>query len=613
MSAPANTETLLRTKMAQQTSWTSLVAKLQSFQPPTIEDLQRYSAANLDPWTIQLGQVLCDRFQFAPLGHRNLGSILSSLPEEQAGISLFEVGYGPQHVLHVLLRSSEGVCLAAMVGVLAEYFHEDFVIDFFSALANLSQVPLRLRPLETQWRRMVRVLYGVLATSNFGQVLKTAEDFEINVGKSVDLHGTLRALETMSQAVQKKEKSVSVVCGADFPFLVAVSTWLFDLKYVATAGEKTIHASPGLGSQSEADIVFKLSDAGSNTASLTADTAPRYHYPVDMYVVGGRVPFERLFKLTFGTIFTSVKDDTISTYLGCAAKMMHDHLDSIGKSSEFAFLPHDIGLKSGPGFGFIETMVGWFPELRRLSPRFERLSKLSISEAQAKFTEAVAKLKDGCRCSTCNSTSSEPQEVCSVLVMELILSLGVYVTRMIVQPGLYPKAKGIWTLLKRIQDAQVTTVEKPDPVEDFMQRIGRHLPTAVEMLKMGAMLFSNSASKEIDAQANLMGLTHAGLIIFLNGGFKGIASDKASDRDRNPTTIRVGSGWMCVLGHEVTLEVFSPSPTGWSFDQAWEAVRLGHETRQIFKWQGPLLLTRMMPPDEKEEAQVVAQGWFSTG
>lgn len=596
--------------MAQQTSWSSMLAKLKSFQSPTVEDLQKYSTANLDPWTVQLGQVLCERFHFAPLGHRNLANVFSSLPGEQFRESSFEIGYGSQHVLNVLLRSPEGVSLAAIVGVLAEYFHEDFVIDFFSALANASEVPLRLRPLETQWRRMVRVLYGVLATSNFGQILINSGDFETNVGTNVDLNSTLRAMETMSEVVQKKEKSVSVACGADIPFVIAVATWLFDLKYVTTAGERTIQTSPGLGSHNDADIIFKLSDVGTSVASLTLDTVPKYHYSTDMYVVGGRVPFERLFKLTFGTIFTNIKDDTLATYLACAAKMMHEHLDSVGQGSEFAFLPHNVGPTSGPGFGFIETLIGWFPELHRLSPRFERLSKLSTDEAQKRFKEAVEKLKDSCGCATCNPTSPERQRVCTVTVAELIISLGVYVTRMIVQPALYPKAKGIWALLKRLQDAKVNAIEKTDADEDFMQRIGKHLPTIVEMLKMGAMLFSNSASKEIDAQANLMGLTHAGLTIFLNGGYKSVTSDKASDRDRNPTTIRILQGWMSVFGHEVTLEVFSPNPSGWTFEEGWEKVRSNIGVQQIIKWQGPLLLTRFLPVDEEAKAHAVAEGWF---
>lgn len=597
--------------MAQNSQWPSLQTKLESVQPPTIEDLQKYSTANLDPWTVQLGQVLCDRFQFAALGHRNLANVLNSLPGEHFKQSNFEVGFGSRHVLHVLLRSPEGSTLAAVTGVLGEYFHEDFVVDFFRVLTRLADVPIVLQPLEGQWKRMVKVLYGVLATSSFGQLVTSAEGIAANIGTDIDIQNVIRAMESMSTIAQKKEKSAIISCGSDIAFQTAIATWLFDLKYNVVAADGATRATGNSTSNYDAEITFKLSETSAVLASPETDTSPRYHYPVDIFVVGGRVPFESIFKSTFGPSFTNIKNDVLATYLASSSQMMHDHLDTIGRGSEFSFLPHYRSSGSGHGFGFIDTMVGWFPELHRLSSRFERLSKISIDDAKIKFQESYEALKATCGCSICGSVTATQPGFCAVTVVESIVSLGLYVTRMIVQPGLYPKVNAVRKLAVRIQQVRMEDITNADPVEGFMKRIGRTLPTSTQMLKMGTNIFSNSVSKEIDTQTDLMGLTHSGLVIFINGGsFKDPPNVKVAERDKNPTTIRVTNGWMCVFGHEAVMEVYTSRSTGWTFEQQWEQIKLRNNVLQILKWHGSLLLSSLMPADPKEEAQAEAQGWI---
>lgn len=601
--------------MAEATQWAAIQKTLKRSPPLSIEDLQRFSSGDIDPWTLTLGQALCERFKFAPLGHRNIGSALHNLPGEQFSQQQFEIGYGTQHIIHYLLRSADGVALAAIVGVLAEYFKQDFVVDFFLLLAKKSKVPESLRPLERQWRRVVQVLYGVLAISTFGQCSMLTEVSSADASGDFDLEHVVNAMEIMSQVTQKREKGTTILCGPEVPFLAAVATWLFDLKY-KVEGSQSASALNETGSTTDTDVIFSVRDASyespADSLNTIANALPNYRHSIDVHGNAGRVPFERIFQTTFGTNFTRIKDETLSAYIAGAARMMQDNLDSSAQP-RFGFLSHRSDSDHGPGFGFVQTMLGWFPELRRLSPRLERISKLSADEARARFIQAVAQLQTDCQCADCSgSGSAESRQVCLITMLELVISMGIYVTRMIVSPRLYPKVKGIWKLYDRLSETRRTQpkVKGKDPAEDYMHRIGRYLPTSVDMLKIGALLFTNSQSREIDDQPNLMGITHSGLTIYLNGGFKDNADTRLTGRGQAALTIRIVPGWMCLFGHEARMEVYEQGSLGWTFEECWEQVRLRTESVQMLKWKGDIVLSCLMRKNEQHEAQSEAQGWL---
>jgi len=145
------------------------------------------------------------------------------------------------------------------------------------------------------------------------------------------------------------------------------------------------------------------------------------------------------------------------------------------------------------------------------------------------------------------------------------------------------------------------------PSDDFIRSIANCLPSSVEILKAGALLFANSGSVERDAQANRMGITFSGLTIFLSG-FKDIYGDPIA-REQRKVSIMVSPGWMCLFGHEARLEVYEPAYMGWSFDQQWEEIRVGgKELRQIMKRKGRVMLSSLSK-DSKEEDQARAEEW----
>lgn len=333
--------------------------------PPSIEDLQRFSSGNIDTWTLTLGQALCSRFKFAPLGHRNIGSALYNLPGEQFQQEQFEIGYGSQHVIHVLLRSADGVALATIVGVLAEYFQEDFVVDFFLLLAKKTNVPASLRPLEDQWRRIVQVLYGVLATSTFGQCSMLTELSSAGASTDFDLDNVLGGLETLSHITQTKEKGTIITCGAEVSFLAAAATWLFDLRHKVEGSQIATSPDSSMTSGTETEIVFKMQHMEdmnyTDSTDSSANALPTYRHSVDVHSNAGRVPFDKIFQTTFGANFARIKDDILSAYIAGAARMMQDNLDSLAQPSRFGFLSHGSTSDSGATFGFIQTMLGWFP------------------------------------------------------------------------------------------------------------------------------------------------------------------------------------------------------------------------------------------------------------
>jgi hypothetical protein len=312
----------------------------------------------------------------------------------------------------------------------------------------------------------------------------------------------------------------------------------------------------------------------------------------------------------FGHTFTDLKDDILAAYICCASNMIQHSLNNMKPGPQFPFLSQATGVTGIAGYGLKETMMAWFPELCRLSPRFGRYARLGYGESAEKFNETLNYLKQHCACSTCNDNTSIPTEICKVTLAEVIVNLGLYVTRMIVSPKLYPKRSGVLAFYRRHHATRMArSVDAlSTPSDDFIRSIANCLPSSVEMLKAGALLFANSGSVEIDAQANLMGITFSGLTIFLSS-FKDIYDDPIA-REQRKVSIIVSPGWMCLFGHEARLEVYEPAYIGWSFDQQWEEIRVGgKELRQIMKRKGRVMLSSLVSKDSKEEDRARVEGW----
>lgn len=593
-------------------------------RPLTVDDLRRYSAADLDPHTIQVGQILCKDFHFSPQGQRNLAGAFDSLPSNLWNQTDFEIGYGTHHIIHSILKSDDGFTLAAIVGSLAEYFHEDIIVGFFLHLASQSRLPVAWRPLEHQWRRMVSVLYGVLATSSLGVLLSTIEASNATVidpHEDVRVEDLLSSLRCLSEKCQSKGTAPKLRAAGELVWLAAAAEWLFGLSVsVVTHVPTIVYNSPATTNTGEADITIEAVQTqpatGIGSLSLSEEQG------VSKSILGGRVAFDHLFRICFGKPFLDIPEDSLAACICSASIIVRHRLDVEKPGWARGFLSQQSA--GGQSVGLAETLLAWFPELQRLSPRFRKFAKLSYDEAKATYDATYRSLQKHCVCSRCTSPTPAAQtlhpEQCSVLIAEFLVGFSVILARIFLAPRLLPKKHGVVALLRRWADVFAShraEHEATAPSEIYLPHVGGFVKTSVSMIKLAAVVFTNSTSAEIEAAENLMGITHGGLIIFSTGAkdFTGAAPDAVTGgkvEKQWKSAIQVSPGWLCLFGHEAKMEVYEATYGGPAlaelermFDQPGDLENI----RQILKWKGRTMLSSFVRRGTDEEKQAERDGW----
>lgn len=594
-------------------------------RPLTTDDLRRFSAADLDPHTVQVGQILCKDFRFSSQGQRNLASAFDALPSNinQPG---FECGFGNHHVVHTILKSDEGFQLCAVVGALGEYFSGGVIVEFFLQLTLKMGVPIDWQPLEHQWRRMVEVLCGVLASSPFGTVLSSVEDAclmdgdtssDLDISRLLD--NVLRLKGSQAQPMKK------LLAGTEAIWLAAISEWLFSLKPAIISGTGTLlYTSQASHGAEDADIVIVLLQPSPEERLKSLSLSER---PLDDTVVlGGRVSFEHLFRSCFHQAFTNLSDDLIAALIYTASGLVKQRLNSERPGWAFEILSQS-NASGEQTVGLADTLTAWFPELRRLTPRFRKYVKLNDEELRSTFDRTYRDIQRTCTCTHCidlkqrDAPYTHPER-CSVIVAEFIVRLSFVLARMLVTPKLLPKRRGIVSFLRwyRQDSAQpqrkALLEEQKRPSDDFQDAVVKMWSSSVGMIKSAALIFANSSSPEIEAEENLMGISHSGITIFSTGAkdMVGIEVEQVkAQQQKLKSAIQVTPGWLCLSGHEARLEVYVDLPGAFAYDDL-RSLRTDADfaqVRQMLRWSGRKMCTSIVHRGSEAEKKALRDGWGS--
>ena len=568
----------------------------------TVDDLSRYNLANVDPYTVRIAQTLCEQFKISKEGQRNLAHAFGSLPEsEYRGI--LGMGYGPRHLVQTILKSDPGFVFLSICGVLCEYFSEDVVVGVFMELMKQSRIPPDMAPADFQWKRLVEVCYGVLATSPFGVIVNGFTEHG-KAGAHADGQTVAQSLKTMNNLATGREKSASILAGADVPWFAAVAQWLFDLRFVIIGQDSQQRfISPGIREADEAQLVFRVDRSNTNTSQETAPSGT----PA---VTGGRVVWETLFRSCFGSAFQHLDKDILACTVANTSAMIHGTIvrDQHADSRIF-FLQQASDVPGLGGHGLNETIMAWFPELRRLSSHIEKWAWLPWEEARNKFDENMKILESTCTCSTCGGASTTPAEICKLSMVEVIVSLGLFIARMIIIPQLYPKRSGILSFYKRHHAGRLAhkPARAPRASDDFIKTFAAALPTPFQMIHTACILFSGSAPLDQSESPACVTITHAGLCMAMT-------TLKALTDDPNITpkaSVLVSTGNYQYQGRLISLGIADEGIIGLGYSELFELSRTKPKAiRQIAKLRGETLLMSLIMLNQGQEADAEARGWL---
>lgn len=132
--------------------------------------LGRYAAADINPYTIAVGQVVAGSFQFSPEGRKRFEQAIMSLPSMQSMGNIVHFGFGVDSVIRNLATTEEGGCLVTLCAAAAECYPEDQVANIMWELVRCYKTPDSLTPSALQWKALIRACAGSLSTSKFPKI-----------------------------------------------------------------------------------------------------------------------------------------------------------------------------------------------------------------------------------------------------------------------------------------------------------------------------------------------------------------------------------------------------------------------------------------------------------
>lgn len=518
--------------------------------------LAQYCAVGVDPYTVRFGHFISDQFKLSVQGERNVSHALTNLPVYGAGKSddnCLSFGFGIGHIIRNPELNTDGFVLAALVGALLEYYDEEFTARVCNELAKLltedeeKSLDRTMIPPLRQWKAMVRVCNGLLATTRLGVVI---EDFaHMN---STDSSRTPKAVYASPQSVAKAlrglgalslggEKAITIVGGGDAGLIAALAEWLFSFKVVVlTQSGKRLYTNCEnlepqvlicfdyhLGDKDSSEPppqvrgpLYNLNDSDTLSAGIPGST------PIS--APSGRVQWHFLATVFSKDFLKLVNDEpkTLGLAIGTAARGFEGLVTGeLGVNYPSLASVHNMQSLGSYGAGLVETITNWMPGLRRISGHMNRGVKMSFSESGDCYREQLTKLRKICGpCEICSLDDNradvapivEGRPFCKLVLVEMIIALGLALSKMIVTSELLPRRSGIEGFYNRQVEKRIQT---KDPAlsaqEHFIIVYGNELhPLNVTRLEVAVEIFSGSRADH-DIRDGLVAISNQGICAYL--------------------------------------------------------------------------------------------------
>jgi hypothetical protein len=194
-------------------------------------------------------------------------------------------------------------------------------------------------------------------------------------------------------------------------------------------------------------------------------------------------------------------------------------------------------------------------------------------------------------------------------MVEVIVSLGLFIARMIVVPQLYPKRSGVLSFYKRHHAGRLAhkSARPPRASDDFIKTFAAALPTQFQMIHTACILFSGSAPLDQDEPLACVTITHAGLCMAMT-----TLKPLTDDPNISPkASVLVSTGSYQYRGRLIRLGIVDEGVIGLGYSELFELSRTKPKAiRQIAKLRGDTVLMSLIMLNGGQEADAEAKGWL---
>jgi len=577
--------------------------------------LSQFENASASPYTVNYSRIAHTKYKASTGGERTFNSCLTNLPVYVATDDHLQFGWNEKSIwrnIELHLYEYEHLLLIAAV---VECLPESYAGAVLSCLADPYEDEQRPNPSLRSWADMARSLDGVLSTSDFALVVDDRmrlDPYRATSGHSATCSNSMiaptdfaKALQALGSLSDAGSGHLTLVGGSFLGWFCAFAELFLDVDVqVASKDGEVLYATH---TNSKALLYLIFTDDSEN---LDSTIQAQDRKPLTLRVMSGpdaeaidipRVPFtgrsgwEALLPKVFESSFHRIAHEHskfLVQSIGGVARLLQFIVEDPNTPEEFVSQEN----RNNPasyGVGLIETICNWFPELRHLQGRMERLQKLSDHSAIGEKCDAGATgFASVCGCTICalvpyhatTDPGTLPQSFCPLAIMETIVNMGLAISRITVVSKLYPSRAGVLSLYQR-QVQKLLSSKKAIatmPNCDTMTRINTLFlrdwnANYSVRLQTAVALFSGSWP-EHDLHDNLIALSHEGICAYVLGVQYG---DEKSARRKDADVIRVQPGHIA-WKQKIYSRACLGSPVRISrSDFTWQAARCSHLSKGL--------------------------------
>ena len=129
--------------------------------------LARLSKAGIDAFTLQFGRAICCNFALEPRAQELVAEAIHNAKKYGSYGDLIWFGFGIKDIVSDLADTEEGLTLVALCAALSTTYDSMFVAKVIRELCVLCKAPQSFTPALRQWRMLVDLCAGILASSRF--------------------------------------------------------------------------------------------------------------------------------------------------------------------------------------------------------------------------------------------------------------------------------------------------------------------------------------------------------------------------------------------------------------------------------------------------------------
>lgn len=569
------------------------------------DSLLRLSGAQVDPYTRYVGYLIFRKLNLSVKGQRNMNNAFANLPIFTTIDQRLSFGWGFNHAVQDKAIHAESYDHFAIVTAIGENFHESYGAKILHELASSMAGPEDTTPHYSQWKSSLHACNGILATTDFGQLVENylrLDPYSIrgttNLETIVSPKTIAQAIQALIQVTGGHEETVTFTGSAVISWFGAVAEWHCDLRVEVYGQDATLIHATHKGQQPQVTLVFvekpgieasfqPWHGTHANLASLSI-AEKTYSSHVHVTPFSGRVTWQSLLPRVFGKSFHYLDHDESKAFggmIGAAAKLFEGLALGKGHEEHALVSTKNQSNTASYGAGLVQTITNWLPELRRFQGRMDRALKLTHEEAAVAYREYLFKIRRTCHCGICTAKDQVEKEnegcppshgYCLAVMVETIISLGLVLSRMTVSPSIVPSRAGIQgfyngQVQKRMEARGLHWTEHFKLVygNEWNAPDARRLQNAVQ-------IFAGS-SPEKDLPSNVVALAHEGICAY----FVMIGKTCDSAIQDQVKLIRIVSG-----GINVREKVFDRAALGpvesQGLDDFWEEVPIQHLPQSLF-------------------------------